>query len=62
MGIDERVHHSMAQWPDVKLHLYGKSPRPGRKLGHVTTLGSDLTEVRARASAAAAYLREGGDP
>lgn len=62
MGIDERVHHSMAQWPDVKLHLYGKSPRPGRKLGHVTTLGSDLTEVRARASAAAAYLREGGHP
>jgi 5-(carboxyamino)imidazole ribonucleotide synthase len=22
--------------PDVHLHLYGKSPRPGRKLGHIT--------------------------
>ena len=60
MGIDERVHHAMAQWPDVKLHLYGKAPRPGRKLGHVTALGDDLVEVRARAGAAAAYLREGG--
>jgi len=62
MGIDERVHHALAQWPDVKLHLYGKSPRQGRKLGHVTALGSDLEEVRARAAAAAAYLHEGGHP
>lgn len=60
MSIDERVHHAMAQWPDLKFHLYGKSPRPGRKLGHVTALGSDLAELRARAKAAAAYLREGG--
>jgi len=61
MVLDERVHHAMAQWPDVKLHLYGKAQRPGRKLGHVTALGDDLTEVRARAAAAAAYLRKGGD-
>jgi 5-(carboxyamino)imidazole ribonucleotide synthase len=28
------------QMPDVKLHLYGKmSARPGRKMGHLTTLG-----------------------
>ena len=25
--------------PAAKVHLYGKSPRPGRKLGHVTRLG-----------------------
>ncbi len=62
MGIDERVHHAMAQWPDVKLHLYGKSPRPGRKLGHVTALGPDFAEVRARAAAAAKYLHQGGHP
>nr|MBA3338580.1 ATP-grasp domain-containing protein [Geodermatophilaceae bacterium] len=62
MPIDERLHHAMAQWPDVKLHLYGKAPRPGRKLGHVTALGHDLVEVRAQAGAAAAYLREGGHP
>jgi 5-(carboxyamino)imidazole ribonucleotide synthase len=58
-GIDERVHHFMANWPDVKLHLYGKGFRPGRKVGHVTALGSDLTETRARAAAAADYLMNG---
>jgi 5-(carboxyamino)imidazole ribonucleotide synthase len=58
-GLDERVHHLMAHWPDVKLHWYGKGQRPGRKLGHVTALGADLAEVRARAVAAARYLADG---
>ncbi|MGY1783131.1 5-(carboxyamino)imidazole ribonucleotide synthase [Geodermatophilus sp. SYSU D01036] len=58
-GLDERVHHLMAHWPDVKLHWYGKGQRPGRKLGHVTALGEDLAEVRARAVAAARYLADG---
>ena len=58
-GLDERVHHLMAHWPDVKLHWYGKGQRPGRKLGHVTALGGDLDEVRARAVAAARYLADG---
>ena len=57
--LDERVHHLMAHWPDVKLHWYGKGQRPGRKLGHVTALGEDLEEVRARAAAAARYLADG---
>jgi 5-(carboxyamino)imidazole ribonucleotide synthase len=57
--LDERVHHLMAHWPDVKLHWYGKGQRPGRKLGHVTALGQDLAEVRARATAAARYLADG---
>jgi 5-(carboxyamino)imidazole ribonucleotide synthase len=57
--LDERVHHFMAHWPDVKLHWYGKGQRRGRKLGHVTALGDDLTEVRARATAAARYLADG---
>ena len=60
-GIDERVHHMMARWPDVKLHLYGKQFRPGRKVGHVTALGADLDAVRRRASEAADYLMN-GDP
>lgn len=59
-GIDERVHHAMARWPDVKIHLYGKGFRPGRKVGHVTALGDDLPTVRARARAAADYLSNGG--
>jgi len=58
-GIDERVHHCMARWPDVKIHLYGKGFRPGRKVGHVTALVADLTEVLNRAAAAADYLANG---
>jgi 5-(carboxyamino)imidazole ribonucleotide synthase len=34
--------------PDAHLHLYGKKPRPGRKLGHVTVQGATWDEVRAR--------------
>ena len=58
-SIDERVHHCMARWPDVKIHLYGKGLRPGRKIGHVTALGDDLAAVRERAQAAADYLVNG---
>ena len=58
-ALDERLHHLMAHWPDVKLHWYGKQQRPGRKLGHVTAVGTDLDEVRARATAAARYLADG---
>jgi 5-(carboxyamino)imidazole ribonucleotide synthase len=58
-GIDERVHHCFAHWPDVKIHLYGKGFRLGRKVGHVTALGDDVDEVRARARAAADYVMYG---
>jgi 5-(carboxyamino)imidazole ribonucleotide synthase len=44
----------------VHVHLYGKGARPGRKLGHVTAVGSDLNEVRGRASRAAEILT--GEP
>ncbi len=60
--LDERVHHFMARWPDVKLHLYGKAFRPGRKVGHVTALGTDLASTRERARAAADYLMNGDRP
>ena len=39
--------------PGAHVHLYAKAPRPGRKLGHVTVLGDDPGDVRARAWAAA---------
>lgn len=58
-GMDERVHHLAARWPAVKIHLYGKTPRAGRKIGHVTALGDDLAAVRADAVAAADYLATG---
>jgi len=38
------------------VHLYGKDPRPGRKLGHVTVCGDDAGLVRARAWSAARAL------
>lgn len=34
--------------PDAHLHLYGKSPRPGRKLGHVTVWVQEQHEVEER--------------
>ena len=46
----------MAADPAVKVHLYGKPVRPGRKVGHVTALGSDQAAVRDRARRAASYL------
>ncbi|TNM67897.1 5-(carboxyamino)imidazole ribonucleotide synthase [Streptomyces sp. NP160] len=48
--------HVMARDPAVKVHLYGKSVRPGRKIGHVTAWGDDLAAVRARAAHAADYI------
>jgi 5-(carboxyamino)imidazole ribonucleotide synthase len=42
--------------PGLHVHLYGKTARPGRKLGHVTTLGSELAECEQRAWQAAAIL------
>jgi 5-(carboxyamino)imidazole ribonucleotide synthase len=43
--------------PSVSVHLYGKTPRPGRKLGHVTALGDDVVATRTKARHAAALLR-----
>ncbi|MEV0650347.1 5-(carboxyamino)imidazole ribonucleotide synthase [Phytomonospora sp. NPDC050363] len=59
MRIDERLHHLFAADPGAKVHLYGKAVRPGRKIGHVTVLGDDLADARARAEAAATWLRDG---
>ncbi|SDY72774.1 5-(carboxyamino)imidazole ribonucleotide synthase [Micromonospora pattaloongensis] len=61
MSIDERLHHLFAADPGVKVHLYGKQTRPGRKIGHVTVLGDDLPELRVRAARAARWLRDGVD-
>jgi 5-(carboxyamino)imidazole ribonucleotide synthase len=31
--------------PGAHLHLYGKAPRPGRKLGHVTLIAEDAATL-----------------
>jgi 5-(carboxyamino)imidazole ribonucleotide synthase len=49
--------HCMARDPGLKIHMYGKDVKPGRKVGHVTTYGADLADVRERARHAADYLR-----
>ncbi|WP_281066874.1 5-(carboxyamino)imidazole ribonucleotide synthase [Streptomyces inhibens] len=49
--------HCMARDPQLKIHMYGKDVKPGRKVGHVNTYGDDLADVRERAAHAAGYLR-----
>jgi 5-(carboxyamino)imidazole ribonucleotide synthase len=57
----DRYIHVMAADPGVKVHMYGKAVRPGRKIGHVTVLGDDVTELRERARRAANFLRWGDE-
>lgn len=71
----EGMAQAMAEHPQAKIHLYGKSVKPGRKVGHVNVVApadgaqptpQDLAETVARtrltAAAAAALLREGPSP
>jgi len=39
--------------PNVKVHLYGKAcSKPGRKMGHITVIGSDIDTIRKQAQMA----------
>lgn len=76
MTMDERLHHLFARMPDAKVHLYGKTERKDRKIGHVNILGArsgSLTDpayvaaVRERAERAAHWMShaewtDGWDP
>ena len=48
--------HVFARDPGIKVHLYGKEVRPGRKVGHVTILGDDVDDLLARGRHAADYF------
>ena len=48
--------HLMARIPGLKVHQYMKELRPGRKVGHVTLLGSNLLHLRSEVSHAVDYL------
>ena len=50
---------ALAQEPGLKVHLYGKSVRPGRKIGHVTLLGDDAEDLLARAHRAEHLIIDG---
>jgi 5-(carboxyamino)imidazole ribonucleotide synthase len=65
MSMDERLHHLFGRLPEVRVHLYGKGERPGRKIGHVNVLGTAggsldddayVADVRERATRAAHWL------
>ncbi|KAA1421100.1 5-(carboxyamino)imidazole ribonucleotide synthase [Nocardioides humilatus] len=49
--------HALARDPQLRVHLYGKDLRPGRKVGHVNAYGDDLEDVLERARHAAAWFR-----
>jgi 5-(carboxyamino)imidazole ribonucleotide synthase len=64
MSADERLHHLFARMPDARVHLYGKTERPGRKIGHINFLGDradaeDPAKLRERAELAAHWLSHG---
>jgi 5-(carboxyamino)imidazole ribonucleotide synthase len=48
--------HALARDPRIRVHLYGKEMRPGRKVGHVNAYGDDLEDCLARARHAAAWF------
>jgi 5-(carboxyamino)imidazole ribonucleotide synthase len=48
--------HALARDPHLRVHLYGKDLRPGRKVGHVNTYGDDLEDCLERARHAAAWF------
>ena len=47
--------------PGAHLHLYGKAPRPGRKVGHVTVRCDDPADLGGRVAALEGLIA-GGDP
>ena len=58
--------HCMARDPQLKIHTYGKTVKPGRKIGHVTLVGrknaasiddAEVSELLDRARHAVGYLR-----
>lgn len=65
LGVDDQndfvstYPRAMAAHPSAKFHTYGKSARLGRKMGHVTVVGSDADAVLSEARAAASVCLQG---
>ena len=66
LGVDDTntfVEHYksvMQRFPEIKFHSYEKSARPGRKMGHLTTIGIDWQELLSKANEAREVLYRGG--
>jgi 5-(carboxyamino)imidazole ribonucleotide synthase len=54
--LSARLAGAFADQPTAKVHHYGKEPRPGRKVGHVTVSGAEADDVAFQARAAAAFF------
>ncbi|MEJ4091301.1 5-(carboxyamino)imidazole ribonucleotide synthase [Corynebacterium sanguinis] len=52
----ERVADVMRKYPEAKIHLYGKSYRPGRKMGHVNVAADSFERALEVAEDAAHYI------
>ena len=56
MPMPQRMQKVWEKYPNAKIHLYGKTHRAGRKIGHVNMVGQDVDTVRAEARDAAHFL------
>jgi 5-(carboxyamino)imidazole ribonucleotide synthase len=56
--LDTASAQALGEYPEAKLHLYGKTPRPGRKIGHVNVVGNDLDRTVAAARGATAFFQD----
>jgi len=56
--LESRFPAVLEAHPAVKVHTYGKAPRPGRKVGHINAVGDDLDAVVYEARAAAAFFAD----
>src|SRR5690606_12567783 len=54
--LEGRIPAALEAHRRAKVHTYGKAPRPGRKVGHVTVAGDDLDDVTYDARAAASLF------
>ena len=65
LGVDDKhdfvssYEQVLAQHPSANVHTYGKAPRAGRKMGHVTVVGQNSADVLAEARATAQALLQG---
>jgi 5-(carboxyamino)imidazole ribonucleotide synthase len=57
-ALADRLPQALERHPEAKVHLYGKSPRPGRKVGHVTVLSDILEDAVAQARGAAGFFQD----
>ena len=65
LGVDDQNNFvqaydkALAAHPTAKVHTYGKGPRAGRKMGHVSVVSDDLATALAEAKGAVAVLLRG---